>query len=179
MATRGPELKGERCTIASYNNARIKAGWTKEFPIDPTVASEIKSGMFLILASSKAALPSTMSDAGTTAQNQEAAHDVFLGVAMDAHVTGDTKQILVAAEGDGEFPCTALGQAYDVGQYFGLEGTGTAAAVGVSDTVVIPVATANLAVGRLYKAAASGATTVSLRFAGVLSTAFAGSQTMA
>lgn len=162
--------------MATYNEARIKAGLTKEFPVAPTVASEIKAGMFLVLVSSKAALPSGLSDSGTKAQNQEAAHDVFLGVAMDAHVANDTRNILVAAEGDGLFPCTALSQAYDIGTPFGLAGTGTAGAVGVSDTDVEPVATDNLAVGRLVKAAASGDTSVYLRFGGVLSTVYSGMQ---
>ena len=121
-----------------------------------------------MLVSSKASPASALTDAGTKAQNQEAAHDAFLGFAMDAHKANQTNDVLVAAEGDAKLPCAALGQAYDVGQLFGLAGTGTAGAVGVSDYEVEPVATANLAIGKLVEAAAAGDTTVVIRFSSVV-----------
>jgi hypothetical protein len=164
---------------ALYSNARLISGDPGAKRISPTVATEIKAGEHVVLVSSKAKRPSSLADSGTTAQNQEAAHDIYLGVALDQSLVGESKDILVASRGEFKFPCAALGQAYDVGAYFGLEGTGTAAAVGVHDINVVPVATANLAVGRLSRGAASGATEVYIEIAGVATTPFAGTQALA
>lgn len=163
----------------AYNLNRLISGDPKPKRVPGTVAEEIKVGNFLVLVSSKASPATALSDAGTKAQNQEAAHDVFLGVAMDQKLDDDTRDVLIATAGEFKFPCAALGQAYDIGQYFGMEGTGAAGAVGVSATTVEPVATANLAVGRLSRNAASGATEVYIEIAGVLTTTHAGTQTMA
>ncbi len=165
--------------MALYNVARHIRGHACEVRCAANVAGEIKVGDALILASSKAIRASSMADAGTKAQNQEAAHDVFLGFSIDQKRAGETRDVLIATRGVFKLPCAALGQAYDLGTYFGLAGTGASAAVGVSDYEVEPVATANLAIGRLAKPAASGDTTVEVEIAGVLTTTHAGTQTMA
>jgi hypothetical protein len=163
----------------AYNNSTLQFGDGGARRVPATVASEIKVGNHLVLVSNKAELPSELSDAGTEAQNQEAAHDIYLGVAADQKLADDTRDILVYTRGVHKFPCAALGQAYDIGAYFGLAGTGSGDAVGVSDTLVKPVATANLAIGRLAQAAASGATEVLVEIAGVLTTPHAGAQALA
>lgn len=165
--------------MASYHNARYQGGGLPPVRIPGTVASEIKVGDFVVLASNKASPASTLSDSGTKAQNQEAAHDVLLGTALDGKLANETKDILVQPDGLHRYPCSALSQAYDPGQYFGLAGTGTAGAVGVADQSVEAVATANLAVGRLAKAAASGDTEVWLYVAAALTTPYGGCQAFA
>jgi hypothetical protein len=124
-------------------------------PVRVACNTEVKVGDFLVLVSSFAKRASTLSDSGTLAQNQEASHDIFIGTALDANLSGDAQTILVQPDGEHFYPCVALGQAYDVGQPFGMAGTGTALAVGVDDQSVVPVATANLAVGTLSQPAAS------------------------
>jgi hypothetical protein len=155
---------------AIYARARLKSGDPRARRIPATVAAEIKPGDHVVLVSSKAIRASSLADSGTKAQNQEAAHDIYLGVALDQSLAGESKDILVASRGEFEYPCAALGQAYDVGTPFGLAGTGSAGAVGVADDLVEPVATANLAVGILSRNAASGATSVFIEIAGVLTT---------
>lgn len=164
---------------ALYARARHISGDAHAKRVAATVAAEIKPGDFVVLASEKAIRASSMADAGTKAQNQEAAHDVFLGVSMDESLVGDSKDILVASRGEFKFPCAALGSAAEIGAYVGLAGTGTAAAVGVADDLVEIVATANLAVGRLSRRALVGATELYFELAGVLTTVHAGPQAMA
>lgn len=164
---------------ARYNAARVIRGWTEEFRVPAAVAAEIRAGDALVLVTGEANIASTLADLGTKAQNQEAAHDAFLGFSADQKIAGDDRDILVYSKGDAKLPCAALSQAYDVGQYFGLAGTGAAGAVGVSDYEVEPVATANLAICRLIERGEAGDTTVIVRFAGTLSTAHAGAQAMA
>ncbi len=166
--------------MATYNQAcRFIGGDAKAKRVPGTVASALYAGDFAVLASSKASPASAMADAGTLAQNQEAAHDVFLGVCLDAKLAGDTRDVLIASGGEFKYPCAALGQAYDIGTYFGMAGTGAANAVGMADQIVVPVATANLAVGRLSRNAASGATEVYIEISGVVTTNHAGTQAMA
>ena len=164
---------------AIYSRARHISGDAKPKRVSPTTAAEIKAGEFVVLVTNKAIRASSLADSGTKAQNQEAAHDIFLGVAIDQSLVGESKDILVGSAGEYKFPCTALGQAYDVGALFGLEGTGSAGAVGVSDSNVEPVATANLAVCKLSRPAASGDTYVYAELAAVLTTPHSGIQAMA
>ena len=165
---------------ALYSNAgRCIGGNTRAKRVPGTVAVAIYAGDHVMLVSSKASPVSAQGDLGTKAQNQEGAHDAYLGVALDAKLAGDTRDILVASAGEFKYPCAALGQAYDIGAYFGVAGTGGSGAVGVADQIVEPVATANLAVGRLSRNAASGDTSVYLEIAGVLTTTQAGAQAMA
>lgn len=144
---------------ALYSNAgRIIGGDVKQKRLPGTVASAIYAGDFVVLVSSKASPASALGDSGTLAQNQEAAHDVFLGVALDAKLAGDTRDILVASSGECKYPCVALGGASDIGAFVGIAGTGSALAVGMADQQVVIVATANLAIGRLSRPGVTGDT---------------------
>ncbi len=165
---------------AKYSNAgRLISGLPQPKRVSGTVASAIYAGDFLILASSKASPASALADAGTKAQNQEAGHDVFLGVAMDAKLAGDTRDVLIASRGEFKYPCAALGSASDPGAYVGMAGTGAGGADGLADQIVEIVATANLAIGRLSRRAEIGATELFFELAGTLTTTHAGPQTMA
>src|SRR5688572_16621989 len=100
---------------ALYNNARHIRGYANEMRMPANVAGEIKAGDILVMASNKVVRVSSMADAGTLAQNQEAAHDVFAGVAIDQKRAGETRDILVATRGVFKYPCVALLAASDVG----------------------------------------------------------------
>lgn len=90
---------------------------------------------------------SELADAGTEAANQEAFHDVFVGVAMQASPNGVAQPIRVATSGVFEFEC--LPATAEVGDLIGVdeEGSGTE----LTTQMVAKVATANLAVGRWAK----------------------------
>jgi hypothetical protein len=112
----------------------------------------------LVYLSSGAALPaSSLADAGTKAQNQEAFHDAFLGVAMSRSRDGDADPITVATAGVFEFPMASASLA--LGQLVGAAGTGAGGADGVASQTVETVATANLAIGRTVEATTSATKT--------------------
>jgi hypothetical protein len=109
----------------------------------------IAKGNMLRLVTDDVRPLSGMSDAGTKAQNQAAARDVFLGIAQKASANGETTPIMVATGGVFEFDCTSA--SFEVGDLVGAQGTGSGGAVGVSDTAVEAVTSSSLAVGRVYK----------------------------
>lgn len=162
-----------------YNFARHIRGHAHEVRVPGTVAAEIKAGDFLMMVSNKAIRVSAQADLGTLAQNQEGAHDAFLGVAIDQKLAGVTRDVLVATRGVFRFPCVALLAASDVGAFVGIEGTGAGLAVGLADQMVVVVATANLAVGKLARAAAIGDVFLEVEIAGVLTTTHSGPLAMA
>lgn len=88
-----------------------------------------------------------LSDVGSKAQNQAAAHLVFAGIAQTpvaaATVSGS---VLVAIEGRWSMVCTS--GTYKVGDLIGPEGTGSGGNVGVSPTTVVGVASDSLSIGR-------------------------------
>jgi hypothetical protein len=102
----------------------------------------------LIYQASGAALPaSELADAGSEAGNQEAFHDLFVGVAMQASPSGVSNPIRVATSGVFEFEC--ISTTAEVGDLFGADEDGTG--VELLSQVVAKVATANLAIGRCAK----------------------------
>lgn len=156
-----------------YIRGGIPAGSLK---VSGTVAAEIKAGDLLVLTSSKAIRVSSLADSGTLAQNQEAAHDVFLGSALSGKLAGETRDILVQPNGVHRYPCVALGAALDVGTLIGIAGSGTGLAVGMEDQKVVSVATANLAIGKLVEPAAIGATELIFEMSSALGTPQGGTQ---
>ncbi len=154
---------------------RLQSGFPKPKRIAATITEPIYAGDFVILASSKASPVSTMADAGTLAQNQEAAHDVFLGVALDSKADDVTADILVATEGEYKYPCNT-GNVGTLGAFVGIEGSGAALAVGMENQKVVLVATANLAIGKLSRAVATGDTVMYFELSAVLPNPHSGAQ---
>jgi hypothetical protein len=102
----------------------------------------------LVYQTSGAVKPaSDLADAGTEAANQEAFHDEFLGVAMQASPAGSTEPIRVATSGVFELDCASM--TVEVGDLLGVDEDG--AGVALEDQVAAKVATPNLAVGRCAK----------------------------
>ena len=138
------------------NTMRWRYGDTNPvmLPVAETTVIEIGD---LIYQSSGNALPATeLADAGTEAGNQEAFHDAFVGVAMQASPTGSVDPVRIATSGVFEFDCVST--TAEVGDLVGADedGTGTA----LTPQTVAKVATANLAIGRCAKRINPAATRV-------------------
>lgn len=132
---------------------RYRYGDMKPVKVAVASATVIEIGD-LVYLSSGAALPATsLADAGTKAQNQEAFHDAFIGVAMSRSRNGDDDPIIVATAGVFEFASASA--SYALGNLVGPIGTGAGDAVGLANQSVESVATANLAIGRSVEVTAS------------------------
>jgi hypothetical protein len=138
-------------------------------PVAEFVAIEI--GDLVMLTSGNAEPASDLADTGTEAGNQEAFHDLFIGVAMQQSRSGDTAPIRVATTGVFEFDCASATIA--LGAFVGADEDGTGSML--QPQVVAAVATANLAIGRVEKAIAA-ATSVLVRIVSTVN--LGGPQTM-
>ena len=123
-------------------------------PVDATTVIEIGDLVYLDTDDAKPA--SAHADQGTEVANQEAFHDKFAGVAMQASRNGDTQPIRVATSGVFEFDC--LLTAFEVGKLIGVDES--AGRTALERQLVAPVATANLAIGRCAKRVSPAATRV-------------------
>lgn len=135
------------------NNFRYRHGETNPVEIPVASATVIEIGDLVYQASGAALPASALADAGTLAQNQEAFHDLFLGVAEAQSRAGDTAPIRVATSGVFEFDIVSASLA--LGALVGPDGTGTDGLVGVANQTVESVATPNLAIGRVVQATTS------------------------
>jgi hypothetical protein len=138
------------------NTMRWRYGDTSPvmLPVDATTVIEI--GDLVYLETDDARPASAAADAGTEAANQEAFHDKFAGIAMQASRNGDTQPIRVATAGVFEFDC--LSGTYEVGKLIGADEN--AGGTALEKQTVTPVATANLAIGRCAKRVNPAATRV-------------------
>lgn len=137
------------------NNMRWRYGETNPVQLAVLAATTIEIGD-LVYWDGTSLLPATsQADAGTKAQNQEAFHDAFAGVAMQAHRGGTDPAGSIRVATTGVFAFDSASATYKVGDLVGSAGTGSAGAVGVANQTVEAVATENLAVGRVAKAGAS------------------------
>jgi hypothetical protein len=118
-------------------------------PVMAAVASEtvIEIGDLVGQVSGAAVPASALEDLGSEAGNQEAFHDLFLGVAMQCSPAGSTEPIRVATTGVFELDC--LSATLELGDMLGADEDGAGTAL-LSQTVA-KVVTANLAVGRCVK----------------------------
>lgn len=135
---------------------RWRYGDTNPISVAVESATVIEVGDMVMLTSGYAVPFSSQADLGTEAQNQEGAHDTFLGVSMRRSRAGDTQPITVATSGEFEFIATSA--SYALGALVGPAGTGAGDAVGVANQTVEAVATANLAVGRVSRASGTATT---------------------
>ena len=129
------------------NTKRWRYGDTDPVQMPVAEATVIENGDLVYQTSGLARPASLLADLGTEAANQEAFHDAFVGVAMQASPDGSSDPIRVATSGVFEFDC--LSTTAEVGDLFGADEDGTG--VELLDQTVVKVATANLAVGRCAK----------------------------
>lgn len=149
------------------NQMRWRYGATNPvmLPVDSSTVIEIGDLMYLDTDDVKPA--SALSDAGDEAGNQEALHDGFAGIAMQASASGDTSDIRVATTGVFEFDCAAA--TFEVGDFVGASENGAGNAL--ENQIVKAASGANLSIGRCAKRVASSGTKV---YVDVVSTALKG-----
>ena len=140
------------------NTMRWRYGDTSPVMLPVDSATVIEIGDLVYLDTDDAKPASAQADQGTEAANQEAFHDKFAGVAMQASRNGDTQPIRVATAGVFEFDC--LSTTFEVGKLIGADEN--AGGNALEDQIVAPVNTANLAVGRCAKRVNPAATKVLL-----------------
>ncbi len=138
------------------NTMRWRYGDTSPVMLPVDAATVIEIGDLLYLETDDARPASAQADAGTEPANQEAFHDKFAGVAMQASRNGDSQPIRVATTGVFEFDC--LSSTFEVGKLIGVDEN--AGGVALEKQLVAPVATANLAIGRCAKRVSPAATRV-------------------
>ena len=123
-------------------------------PVDSATVIEVGDLVYLEIDDVRPA--SSLADQGTEAQNQEAFHDKFAGVAMQRSRAGETTPIRVATTGVFEFACPSA--TFEVGALIGS--SDNAGGTGLERQQVEGVATENLAVGRCAKRLNPAATAV-------------------
>jgi hypothetical protein len=135
---------------------RWRYGDTNPVMLPVLEATVIEIGDLVYQVSGMARSAAALADLGTEAANQEAFHDAFVGVAMQASPAGVADSIRVASSGVFDFEC--LSTTAEVGDLVGADedGTGTA----LCNQVVAKVGGANLAVGRCAKRVNPAATRV-------------------
>ena len=132
--------------------------------VDGTVA--ISKGDLLYLSGGIAYPFSNLSDSGSKLQNQRAALSVFLGIAGRAKAADGTTTNLPVFTG-GVFEFAATSATYNVGDLVGPQGTGSGGLVGVHNTALEAVASANAAIGKVVKKATT-ATRIQVRLLPVM-----------
>lgn len=140
------------------NSMRWRYGETN--PVMMPVASPvvIEIGDLVILDSGLAQKASSIVDQGTAAANQEALHDQFLGVAMQASPLDSAEPIRIATSGVFEFDCSA--STFELGDLIG--GSEDTLGTELVDQMVEGVGSANLAIGRCVKRVPSAGTKIFL-----------------
>ena len=116
----------------------------------------VEIGDLVMLSSGSASPAASLPDTGTKAANQEAFHDVFLGVAMQSSTEEDTAPIRVATAGVFEFDCPSA--TCNVGDLFGADEN--AGGTELLAQTATKVAACNLAIGRCVKRLAAAGTKV-------------------
>ncbi|WP_425396705.1 capsid cement protein [Aeoliella sp.] len=146
------------------NKMRWRYGDTNPvmLPVDSTTVIEIGDLVYLDTDDAKPA--SSLTDAGTLAANQEALHDVFVGVAMQASATGQTADIRVATTGVFELECASA--TFELGDLVG--GDENAGGTALEDQQAIAVTSEDLAIGRCAKREGAASTSVYVEIVGTV-----------
>jgi hypothetical protein len=129
------------------NTMRWRYGDTNPVMMAVDSATVIEIGDLVLQDVDDAKPASSQTDQGTELANQQLFHDLFVGVAMQAHRAGDTQPIRVATTGVFEFDC--LSTTLEVGDMMGPDENG--GGIALLNQTVAKVTTANAAVGRCAK----------------------------
>lgn len=138
------------------NTMRWRYGETNPVMMPVLSGHAIEIGDLVYLDEESAKPAASQADAGTLAANQEAFHDKFLGVAMQASPLESSEPIRVATSGVFEFDCPSA--TFEMGALVGVDESSLGTEL--ENQVVVGVATPNLAVGRCVKRVAPAATKV-------------------
>lgn len=126
------------------NTMRWRYGDTNPVMLAVDSATEIEIGDLIYLDTDDAKPASSQADQGTEGANQDAFHDNFAGVAMQASAAGDTGLVRVATTGVFELECDAA--SFEVGDLLGAQESSDGATL--EDQKVKGVAGAGSALGR-------------------------------
>lgn len=121
------------------------------FPVASATVIEVGDNVVYDATNDEVIPASDLADAGSLAGNQEAAHDIYLGVAEQRSLAGETKDIRVCIEGVVEFDCDSA--SFAPNDLVGL--SENAAGDALENQKVEVVASTNLSIGRPYEVAAS------------------------
>lgn len=129
------------------NTMRWRYGDVNPVMLSVGAAAAVEIGDLIFQTNGAARAAAQLTDAGSEAANQEAFHDAFVGVAMQAAPADAESAIRIATSGVFEFDC--LPMTADVGDLIGVDEAGSGTEL--CNQVVAKVATANLAIGRCAK----------------------------
>ncbi|MCO6045758.1 hypothetical protein NG895_17815 [Aeoliella sp. ICT_H6.2] len=146
------------------NKMRWRYGDTNPVMLPVDAATVIEIGDLVYLDTDDAKPASSQSDSGTPAANQEALHDAFVGVAMQASSAGQVTDIRVATTGVFELDCVST--TFEVGDLVGA--AENAGGTALEDQQAIAVATENLAIGRCAKREPSASSSVYVDIVGTV-----------
>jgi hypothetical protein len=140
------------------NNQRLTTGQSNTINGAAKASTKVDIGDLMGLVADQAVPASSFARAASVAAVQEAFHDDFLGVTMDARSVlittegGANDRLLIATTGRAVFP-TADSSARAIGTLWGAapDAIDLSNNYGLQDQVVANVATVNLAIGRLTK----------------------------
>ncbi|WP_442483996.1 hypothetical protein [Aeoliella sp. SH292] len=138
------------------NQMRWRYGDTSPVMLPVDSATVVEIGDLVYLDTDDAKPAGAQADAASLTGNQEAFHDKFAGVAMQASASGDTAPIRVATSGVFEFGCGSA--TFEVGALVGPVENGAGSAL--ENQKVVAVAAHNLAIGRCAKRVNPAATSV-------------------
>ena len=138
------------------NRMRWRYGDTNPVMLPVAAETVIEIGDLVGLAGGAAVPASELEDSGTDAANQEAFHDLFVGVAMQHSPDGSADPVRIATSGVFEFDCASA--AFELGDLIGADEATSGTAL--EKQVAVEVATPNLAVGRCAKRVNPAATRV-------------------
>lgn len=137
---------------------RQRTGDANPVQVPVAAATVIDQGDLVCLVGGLVVPASSIAWDTNLAGTQQDVHDVFLGVALTSSRNGDTADVIVATEGEFEFPCAAA--AFALGALVGPTAISTTSA---NARQVVGVASPWLAVGRVSRVAPSGSTSVLVR----------------
>ena len=129
------------------NTMRWRYGDTNPVTLPVDAETVVEIGDLVYLEGGLAHPAGAQDDLGTEAENQEALHDAFVGVAMQHSPAGSAGTVRIATSG--VFELASPSAAYGLGQLVGADENGGGTAV--LNQTVAAVATPNLAVGRVAR----------------------------
>lgn len=116
------------------------------FPVASASVIEVGDACYYDAANDQVLSASALADAGTLAANQEAFHDLFVGVAQSRSLAGETKDVRICTKGVVEFDADSA--SFNPNDLVGLVEVGTGDALEPQKVGI--VATTNLSIGRPY-----------------------------
>jgi hypothetical protein len=138
------------------NKMRWRYGDTNPVMLPVAAETVIEIGDMVYQESGAAKPASAAEDQGTEAANQEAFHDLFVGIAMQHSPAGSADSVRIATTGVFEMDCASA--TFELGDLCGADedSGGTA----LQNQTVAKVMTANVAIGRCAKRVNPAATRV-------------------